>query len=195
MTLASKITIARILLVPVFVILAFRYGAGVDAGQPDPWLRWTAVGFFVIAALSDALDGWVARRFNQRSPLGAFLDPLADKLLMGHGVLVGALVDWGEPGWHLPMWFAMVVWTRDGLMIIGLLVLKAAKCRIHFEPHLSGKLATAAQMTALAWVTFGLIDVAPLWPCVVAALLTAWSAVAYFQQARGLLGNAETLKR
>jgi len=186
-TLASKITIGRILLVPVFVVLAFRYGAGFDAGHPEPWLRWAAVGVFVFAALSDGIDGWVARRFNQRSQLGAFLDPLADKLLMGFGVLVGTLVDWGQPGWHLPMWFAIVVWTRDGLMIIGLLILRRAKRAIHFKAHFSGKFATATQMIALAWVTLGLTSVPPAWPCAVAALFTAWSAVAYYQQAAGLL--------
>lgn len=183
MNLACKITIGRILLVPVFVVLAFRYGATFDAGRPDAWLRWSAVAVFVVAALSDALDGWVARRFNQRSPLGAFLDPLADKLLMGHGVLVGALVDWGRADWHLPMWFAIVVWSRDGLMIVGLILLKRGRRRIEFRPHLAGKLATASQMVALAWVTVGLIDLSPLWPCVVATILTAWSAVVYFRQA------------
>ena len=130
MTFASTITIARILLVPVIVVLAFRYGASLEAGEPIARLRWAAVGLFIIAALSDALDGWVARRFDQRSQLGAFLDPLADKLLMGWGVLVGTLVDWGEVGWHLPMWFAIVVWSRDGLIVLGLIILKRAKRNI-----------------------------------------------------------------
>ena len=190
MTLASKITIARISLVPVIVVLAFRYGASFDAGDPNPWLRWLAVGLFVIAALSDALDGWIARRFDQRSQLGAFLDPLADKLLMGWGVLVGTLVNWGEVGWHLPMWFAIVVWTRDGLMIIGLIIVKRANKSIEFKPHVSGKYATAAQFTTLAWVTFGILKVDPVWPCAVAAFFTAWSAVAYFQQAVSLMRHA-----
>ena len=187
MTLASKITLARIFLVPVIVIIAFRYGQSFDAGDPDPLLRWSAVGLFVVAALSDALDGWIARRFNQRSQLGAFLDPLADKLLMGWGVLVGTLVDWGEAGWHLPMWFAIVVWSRDGLMIIGLIILKRAKGHIEFEPHVSGKYATAAQFTTLAWMTFGIVKIDPVWPCAVATFFTAWSAAAYFQQARKLM--------
>lgn len=191
MTFASKITVTRILLVPVFVVLAFRYGASFDAGHPDPWLRWSAVAVFAIAALSDGIDGWVARHFNQRSQLGAFLDPLADKLLMGHGVLVGTLVDWGEVGWHLPMWFAIVVWSRDALMIMGLIVVKAAKKRIHFEPHFSGKFATASQMITLAWITFGIFKINPVWPCSVAAFFTAWSALAYLQQARKMLKSSK----
>ena len=187
MTFASKITVTRILLVPVFVILAFRYGSTMDAGNPDPWLRWLAVAVFVIAAVSDGIDGWVARHFDQQSQLGAFLDPLADKLLMGWGVLVGTLVDWGEPGWHLPMWFAIVVWSRDALMILGLIILKRARERIEFKPHFSGKFATATQFITLAWVTFGVVKIDPVWPCSVAAFFTVWSAIAYFQQARSLL--------
>lgn len=187
MTFASKITVTRILLVPVFVVLAFRYGATMDAGSPDEVLRWWAVGIFTAAALSDGIDGWIARRFNQQSQLGAFLDPLADKLLMGWGVLVGTLVDWGEPGWHLPMWFAIVVWSRDAMMIIGLIILKRSKRRIKFRPHISGKFSTATQFITLAWITFGVIKINPVWPCSVAAFFTAWSALAYFKQAVGLL--------
>ena len=171
------------------MIQAFRYGDGVDAGQPDPWLRWTAVGVFVIAALSDALDGWVARRFDQRSPLGAFLDPLADKLLMGHGVLVGALVDWGQPGWHLPMWFAIVVWSRDAVVSFGIWYLHHRRVALEFRPHWSGKVATVTQMVALGWVMLGWIDFAPLWPCLVAAVLTAWSGVAYVRQGLAMLAR------
>jgi CDP-diacylglycerol--glycerol-3-phosphate 3-phosphatidyltransferase len=175
----------------VFVVLAFRYGATFDAGEPNPTLRWWAVGVFIFAALSDGIDGWVARRFNQRSQLGAFLDPLADKLLMGWGVLVGTLVDWGEAGWHLPMWFAIVVWSRDALMIIGLLVLRRAKRSIKFKPHISGKFSTATQFITLAWVTFGIIKIDPVWPCAVTSFFTVWSAVAYFQQARALVRQAD----
>ena len=192
MTFATKITVMRILLVPVFVVLAFRYQASFEAGNPDPWLRWLAVAVFIIAAVSDGIDGWIARHFHQQSQLGAFLDPLADKLLMGWGVLVGTLVDWGGVGWHLPMWFAIVVWSRDGLIIIGLIILKRAKDKIEFKAHPAGKFATIAQMTTLAWVTFGIIKIDPVWPCAVAALLTAWSAVAYFQQAYSLMRKSQS---
>lgn len=191
MTFASTITIARILLVPLIVVLAFRYGASLEAGEPIARLRWAAVGLFIIAALSDALDGWVARRFDQRSQLGGFLDPLADKLLMGWGVLVGTLVDWGEVGWHLPMWFAIVVWSRDGLIVLGLIILKRAKRNIEFKAHVAGKYATAAQFITLAWVTFGIVKVDPVWPCMVATFFAIWSAVAYFQQAVGLMKPAD----
>ena len=102
MTLASKITIARILLVPVFAVLAVAYGRSVDAGNPDDSLRWWALAVFVTASATDGVDGWIARRFNQRSKFGAFIDPIADKSLLLTGVVTLSLVDWGSPGWRLP---------------------------------------------------------------------------------------------
>ena len=71
MTLANKVTIGRILLIPVFVVAVLYYQ---ESGVA--WHRWLALGVFLTASLSDALDGWIARRFHQRSQLGAVLDPL-----------------------------------------------------------------------------------------------------------------------
>src|SRR5215831_16670322 len=69
MTTANKITVARILLIPVFVTLAIYYGESIQRGEPLEWLRFSAIVVFLVAAASDGLDGYVARRYNQRSPL------------------------------------------------------------------------------------------------------------------------------
>ncbi|MGZ5504460.1 MAG: CDP-alcohol phosphatidyltransferase family protein, partial [Chthoniobacterales bacterium] len=82
MTTANKITIVRILLIPAFVTMAIYYGQSVQAGEPAEWMRFTAIAIFLIAAVSDGLDGYVARRYNQRSRLGVILDPIADKGLL-----------------------------------------------------------------------------------------------------------------
>src|SRR4051812_31045423 len=77
MTAANKVTISRILLVPFFVVSVIYYvNTGVE------WYRWLAISCFGVAAVSDGIDGFIARHFNQRSELGAVLDPLADKLLL-----------------------------------------------------------------------------------------------------------------
>src|SRR4029453_19258699 len=112
MTLANKITIARILLIPVFVVLLLYHQiTGAE------WHRWLALAVFVIAALSDGIDGWIARHFNQRSQLGALLDPLADKLL-----LVAALILLSQPGSPhlpaLPLWLVATVLGRAALLMI-----------------------------------------------------------------------------
>jgi CDP-diacylglycerol--glycerol-3-phosphate 3-phosphatidyltransferase len=87
MTTANKITIARILMIPLFVMMAIYYGRGVQLGVPQEWQRWTAIAIFVIAAASDGVDGYIARRFNQKSQLGVILDPIADKGLLLAGIL------------------------------------------------------------------------------------------------------------
>src|SRR2546429_9885672 len=77
MTTANRITIFRILLVPFFIVEVLSY---VERGEE--WHRYLAIGAFLTAAICDGVDGYIARQYNQRSELGAILDPLADKLLL-----------------------------------------------------------------------------------------------------------------
>lgn len=192
MTFASKITIGRILLVPVFTVLAVAYGRSTAAGEPSETLRWWALGVFVLAAASDGVDGWVARRFGQVSKFGAFIDPLADKLLLLAGVVTLSLVDWGEPGWRLPLWFAAIVVLRDCIIVGGIRVLRSRGKRVRIEPHWSGKWTTATQMFALGWVMLRITPMPPVWPCVVAGFFTCWSAVEYVRRGLEILREPET---
>src|ERR687885_2770059 len=107
MTTANKITIVRILLIPVFVTLAIYYGQSIARGQPLEWERYTAIVVFLIAAASDGLDGYVARRYNQRSSLGVILDPIADKGLLLSGIITLSISNWSEnPNYgQFPIWF------------------------------------------------------------------------------------------
>src|SRR5437773_43324 len=86
MTTANKITLVRIAMIPVFVALAIYYGESVRRGAPLEWQRFAAILVFLLAAVSDGLDGYVARRYNQRSRLGVILDPIADKGLLLSGI-------------------------------------------------------------------------------------------------------------
>ena len=187
MTFASKITIARICLVPVYVALAFYYGHTVKIGQPDESLRWWALGVFVLAASSDGIDGWVARRFNQHSKFGAYIDPIADKALLLSGVITLSLVDWGAPGWRLPLWFAAVVVLRDCIILGGIKILYLNHREVKIVPHWTGKITTVAQMVAIGWVMLRVTDVSPVYPCFVAAVFTIWSSVAYIRQGQRIL--------
>ena len=187
MTLASKITIARILLVPVFAVLAVSYGRSVETGNPDEHLRWWALAVFVTASATDGVDGWIARRFNQRSKFGAFIDPIADKSLLLTGVVTLSLVDWGAVGWRLPLWFAALVVMRDCVILGGILILYSGRRKVAIAPHWSGKVCTVAQMFALGWVMLRVVWFPPFWPCVAAGFFTVWSAVAYVRQGLGIL--------
>lgn len=191
MTFASKITITRILMVPVFAVLALAYGQSVASGMPNEALRWWALGVFVAAAGSDGIDGWVARRFNQISKFGAFIDPIADKALLLTGVVTLSIVDWGDDGWRLPLWFAVIVVLRDCIIIGGIRILWNHRREVKFAPHWTGKVTTATQMFALGWVMLKFTDIPPTWPCIVAAVFTLWSTVEYLRHGVRILRHPD----
>src|SRR6184192_1932092 len=103
-------------MIPVFVALAIYYGESVRRGDPLEWQRFSAIIVFLLAAASDGLDGYVARRYNQRSTLGVILDPIADKGLLLSGVITLSISNWNEidPNYgKFPAWFPVLVITRD----------------------------------------------------------------------------------
>jgi len=184
MTFASKITLGRIALVPVYAVYVARYGMSVAAGQPQESLRWTALALFIFAAATDGVDGWVARRFNQKSKFGAFIDPLADKFLLITAIVFLSAFPWGSGDWRMPPWFAWLVITRDSLIVLGIILVKRAAREVHYAPHWTGKVCTVTQMIAIGWVMLKVDLLPPLYPCLLAALFTLWSAVNYYREAR-----------
>lgn len=182
MTVASKITIGRMLLVPVFAVFTIRYGLSVAAGQPQERLRWTAVALFILASASDGLDGWVARRFNQRSKFGAFIDPFADKLLLITAIVFLSAFPWGLHDWRIPPWFVALLIGRDVIIVAGIIIIKRYARDVHYQPHWTGKVCTVTQMIALGWVMLKIDLLPPLYPCLVAAVFIVWSAVSYIHE-------------
>jgi CDP-diacylglycerol--glycerol-3-phosphate 3-phosphatidyltransferase len=193
-TLASRITLVRLLLVPVFAVLAVYYGISVAEGHPEEWLRWSALGTFVVAAASDGLDGFIARRFNQRSHFGAIIDPIADKSLLLTGIITLSLIDWGPGGWRIPVWFAALVIVRDCIIIGGIAVLHFVNHRVHIAPIWTGKVCTFSQMVALGWVMLKVVPFSPLYPAAIAALFTVWSAVDYIRAGLRQLHDSEHVR-
>jgi cardiolipin synthase (CMP-forming) len=145
MTTANKITILRILLVPFFIVQVLYYVSG--AGE---WHRILSLIAFALAALSDGIDGFIARRFNQRSELGAILDPLADKLLLVSGIVLLSLHH-EEYLPQLPLSLTATVISRDVLLLLGLGVIHYVGGKVVVRPHLTGKIATVLQMTCVLW--------------------------------------------
>jgi CDP-diacylglycerol--glycerol-3-phosphate 3-phosphatidyltransferase len=182
MTFASKITLSRLLLVPVFAVLAIYYGQSVAEHAPEEWLRIAAVAVFIIAAASDGIDGWIARRFNQRSHFGAIIDPIADKTLLLTAIVTLTCVNWGPDGWRMPLWFTALVIVRDCIILGGINVLWFTGHRVHISPQWSGKVCTVAQMVAIGWVMLKWVPFSPMYPCFVAAFWTLWSGVDYVRE-------------
>jgi CDP-diacylglycerol--glycerol-3-phosphate 3-phosphatidyltransferase len=176
MTTASKITVVRILLIPVFIAFAIYYGESVRMDQPEPLWRKLAIATFIIAAASDALDGFIARRFNQISRLGTILDPIADKGLMVAALLTLSLGHWPSP---LPLWFALLVISRDVFSICGALVIHHHAGQVHVEPHWTGKAATFFQIVSIAWAMLAIQFPPLLFPVAAATIFTLISFAIY----------------
>lgn len=136
-------------MIPVFVTFAIYYGRSVSAGNAQEWLRWMAVGVFGVAAASDGLDGFIARRYNQRTELGVILDPLADKGLLLAAIVSLSFTNWG---YELPVWFAVLVVARDLIVLAGGLALILMHGRAAVRTTWTGKAATALQMIVLVLV-------------------------------------------
>ena len=174
MTLANKITVVRILLIPVFVLFAVYYGSSLADGQPQEWLRYASIAVFVAASISDLADGWVARRFHQPSRLGAILDPLADKGLLITAILTLTFSKWT---YVFPLWFPILVISRDIVILVGCAVVKHLNGKLEVHPSWLGKIATALQMIALSWVMLQLPY--HLYPVYAAGLFTLLSGLGY----------------
>lgn len=166
MTTASKITLARVVMIPAFLILMYLSGGN------GP-LLWAALAVFLLASLTDFVDGYIARHYNQISDFGKFLDPLADKLLVLACMCV--FVEWGRmPGWAL-----MLVLTRE-FSVTGLRLVAVGGGRV-IAAGWSGKIKTASTMVGLcamlAFTGFPVLDCAVTG---VIVLTTVISGVEYF---------------
>jgi len=183
MTTANKITVARILMIPVFVTMAIYYGESIQRHDPQEWMRFAAIAIFLIAAVSDGLDGYIARRYKQRSALGAVLDPIADKGLLLSGIITLSISNWSEidPDYgRFPAWFPVLVITRDAVILVGAGILHyfiGDKMRV--KPVWTGKVATVCQMCAIGWVMLQLHFLPLIFVVAVAGIFTFVSGVVY----------------
>ena len=176
MNLANQLTLFRILLIPLLVIVFYL---------PFAWKYWLAAAIFTVAAITDWLDGYVARKYDQATPFGAFLDPVADKLM----VAVALVLLVGE---HATPWFAVpaaVIVGRE--IVISALREWMAELgkRASVAVSMVGKVKTTLQMIALIlllaidptlypnWTLFGYATL------YAAAVLTLWSMVIYLRAA------------
>jgi len=146
--LANSISIFRLVLIPIFIGLVLYYEPGREG------VRYLAAGGLITAALSDILDGYVARRFDQRTKLGSVLDPLADKLLINLSFVFLAATPHFET--DVPMWLPVVILGRDIIIAGGSYLLNKYKGPLRPRPRLLGKVATIAHSVGVAWVVLNL---------------------------------------
>ena len=169
MTTASKITLVRVAMIPVYMV--FMYLSG---GNPGLWM-WLGLGIFILASLTDYVDGQIARRCNQVSDFGKFLDPLADKLLTIAAMTM--FCEWGI----FPAWALMIVLTRE-FAVTGLRLVAVGNGTV-IAAGWSGKGKTASTMVGLC-VMMAFPTVMWLNWTVIAVIVvtTVYSGVEYFVQ-------------
>ena len=169
MTLASKITLVRVFMIPAF--LATMYLSG---GQAGLWM-YLSLAIFIVASVTDYVDGYIARHYNQTTDFGKFLDPLADKLLT-----IAAMAMYCEWG-IFPAWALMIVLTRE-FAVSGLRMVAGPKGKV-IAAGKSGKFKTASTMVGLC-LMMAFPGVSLLNNVVIAMIVitTVYSGVEYFIQ-------------
>ena len=169
MTLASKITLVRVAFIPALMVLMYLSG-----GQSGLWM-WISLGVFIIASLTDYVDGYIARKYNQVSDFGKFLDPLADKLLV-----ITVMVMFCQ--WNvMPAWALMIVLTRE-FAVTGLRLVAVGK-GVVIAAGWSGKVKTASTMIGLClMMAFPGIEWISITVMAVIVLTTVYSGIEYFVQ-------------
>ena len=163
MTTANKLTIARVLLIPVFLVV--MYGE-------FPGYRYVALAIYIVACLTDLLDGYIARHYNQVSDFGKFMDPLADKCLV-----MAALAVFVAEG-SLDAWILAIVLVRE-FAVSGMRLVAAEKGRV-IAAGWSGKVKTASTMVCICLILFGIPHVLNAVCQIVILITTVYSGVEYF---------------
>ena len=180
MSLANKLSLFRILLVPAFVICLVYYRP-----EEQEWLRYLAAGLFLVGVLTDAVDGYVARAERQASRLGAILDPAADKLFLVTAFLSLSLIPTLPDSFRLPPWVPILVISRDLLIVCGWLIIVLVTGDLRAQPSRLGKATTFFQMLTILSVLMGWMIARPvLW---IAMVMTVLSGVGYLRRGNQLL--------
>jgi cardiolipin synthase (CMP-forming) len=174
----TRITLVRILLLLPFVDCMLNMHDPQFSESEQNLVRYAAIGLFFVMAISDAIDGYWARHRKQITKLGAFLDPLADKLLITSTSLLLVSQRGHVEGFLLPMTVVVLIIGKDVLISIGFLVVYLITSQLHIVPVRAGKLATALQLTMVIAVLIApdLVDVIPGYRWFVEVLW--WSAAA-----------------
>ena len=167
MTTASKITLVRVFMIPLVMIAMY-----LSKGVSGMWM-WVSLGLFVIASVTDFIDGQIARKCNHVSDFGKFLDPLADKLLTI--AVMTVFCEWGR----FPAWALMLVLTRE-FAVTGLRLVAAPKGRV-IAAAWSGKVKTASTMIGLIlWMLLPENTMVGLVVSAVIVVTTVYSGIEYF---------------
>ncbi|MCM8786474.1 MAG: CDP-alcohol phosphatidyltransferase family protein [Candidatus Omnitrophica bacterium] len=174
MSFADKISVLRILLIPIFVFLLFYFNS------QHQYLKYPIIFIFILAMLTDFFDGLIARLKKEKSEIGKIIDPLADKLLLFTSfILIYALKDTFPLKFKLPLAVVLVVTIRDIIILLGVAILHFLKIDIPIAPSIWGKFTTFFQMLTILSILLD-IPVIPPYIWTIAVVFTIISGIGYF---------------
>jgi cardiolipin synthase (CMP-forming) len=171
MNIANKISTFRILSVPFFIACLIYYTPGKEH------IRYLALGIFILAAISDGLDGYIARKGKMQSNAGQILDPLGDKLLLMSAFIF--LSPFCRLELTFPLWVSFIVISRDLILIMGAVVIYMVKQKMDVHPTKWGKLTTTFQMLSVICVLLQSHWLAILawWPALIFTLISGFDYI------------------
>ena len=193
LTIPTMLTLLRIVMIPVLAVVFYL---------PYGWTNFASAAVFALAALTDWLDGWIARRFGQYSAFGAFLDPVADKLMVATALF---LIVQGHPTAWMALWAAVIVGREIAVSALREWMAELGQ-RARVAVATVGKIKTIAQMVALLCLLYAINPGKPPhpmpwlgtfvfhvgdWLLAIAALLTLWSGYEYLRAAWPVLRAGE----
>ena len=175
MTTANKLTLARVVMIPLFLLVLYLHVPGAN---------YWALAIFIVASLTDTLDGYIARPYNQTTDFGKFMDPLADKCLVTAAML------WFVEIGHMPGWALLIVIVRE-FAVSGLRMVAADKGRV-IAAGWSGKVKTASTMVCICLMLLlpRFVELSAICVAVI-VLTTIWSGVEYFMKNLDVLSEVK----
>ena len=184
LTFANKVTIGRILIVPLFIATVLYYSSQRDQ------LRYAALGIFLVAVISDVIDGYIARTRQQKTKAGAILDPLADKILLISAFICLTIKGEFFPAFKFPIWLVVTVISRDVILLIGSMLLYVFRGQLDISPSLWGNATTFFQVASILGIFFQWSFSEYLW--YVTVVLTLISAIDYLRNGIKILNEHGT---
>ena len=196
LTIPTWLTLLRILMIPLLVVVFYL---------PFKWTNFASAAIFGVAAITDWLDGWIARRYHQSSAFGAFLDPVADKLMVAVALF---LIVQGHPTPWMALWAAVIVGREIAVSALREWMAELGQ-RATVRVAAIGKIKTIAQMVALLCLLYSVTPDQPPrplpwlgreifiigdWLLAIAAILTLWSGLLYLRAAWPIMRAAEKNK-
>ena len=181
MNWANRLTVLRIILVPLFI-------AGLLYCSPErSYFYFLSLAVFLIACLTDALDGYLARRFNLKTVLGSYIDPIADKLLLTSGFLSLSFMTHLPESMRIPAWVTIMVIARDGIILIGSVMIFLTTNHLKAQPLYIGKITTVFQMSALFFSLISAPEPVRYTLFALTGALTLFSGIQYIRMGSKLL--------